>query len=50
MDPENIYAHFILAKTEWIVNSRIAKLKLVAEKYPYYLRVAREIGGCYYSE
>lgn len=34
MDPDNIYAHFILAKSEMRVQSRISKLKLVAEKFP----------------
>jgi hypothetical protein len=30
MDPENMYAHFILARNEKDVDERIARLKVVA--------------------
>lgn len=47
VDPNNPYAHFILARNEKDVDSKIAKLKIVAEKFPDYVRVTNEIGTCY---
>lgn len=47
IDPENMYAHFILARNEKDIDGKIAKLKIVADKFPEYVRVTNEIGICY---
>jgi hypothetical protein len=48
MDPENMYAHYILARNENDADDdKIAKLKVVAEKFPEFVRVKNDIGNCY---
>lgn len=47
IDPENMYAHFIIARNEKEIDEKIAKLKIVADKFPEYVRVTNEIGICY---
>lgn len=47
VDPNNPYGHFILARNEKDVDNKIAKLKIVADKFPDYARVTNEIGICY---
>ena len=47
VDPDCPYAHFILARNEKDVDSKIAKLKTVADRFPDYVRVTNEIGICY---
>lgn len=47
IDPNISYAHFILARNEKDIDSKIAKLKIVADKFPDYVRVTNEIGICY---
>ena len=39
LDPENMYAHFVLGKNEANVDERIKKLSSGAERFPQYVRM-----------
>lgn len=47
LEPDNMYAHFILARNEKEIDDKIIKLKTLADKFPDYVRLTNEIGICY---
>lgn len=50
IDPENSYAHYILARNKKDVDIKISTLKDVSKRFPDYVRVANDIGIAYGSK
>ena len=47
IDPNNMYAVFILAKNVENVDTKIEKLKSAFERFPDYVRIANDVGIAY---
>ena len=47
LDPDNMYAYFVLAKNETNVDEKIKKLSVGAERFPRYVRMINQLGLSY---